>query len=75
MMINRSEIGKNRDRKKQRRGCPTTSQGDFSWNLKKKKKKKKHEDDNSRSKRNYGLETMGFNWGLLNGICSGGHSV
>ena len=27
----------------------------------KKKKTKKHEDDNSRSKRNYGLETMGFN--------------
>ena len=26
-----------------------------------KKKNKKHEDDNSRSKRNYGLETMGFN--------------
>ena len=40
MMINRSEIGKNRDRKKQRRGCPTTSQGDFSWNLKKKQTQK-----------------------------------
>ena len=40
-----------------------------------KKKKKKKKDDNSRRKRNYGSETIAFNWGLLNGICSSGHSV